>query len=182
MSQTKIKLSTADLAAKHANEQPPIPGGSLMVCLHNIRSMHNVGSAFRSADAFAVSKLLLTGYTPHPPRIEISKTALGADEWVDWEHQSEAISTFERYKREGWTLVAVEQTVRSIPMPEGIPDPRHHNVMLIFGNEVLGLDDEVIAMCDYVADIPQYGKKHSLNVSVSIGISLFAVHQRALRG
>lgn len=138
-----------------------------------------MGSAFRSSDAFAVSKLLLTGYTPHPPRIEISKTALGADEWVDWEHQSDAISAFERYKGEGWILVAVEQTVRSVPMPTGIPDPRQHNVMLIFGNEVLGLDDEVIALCDHVADIPQYGKKHSLNVSVSIGIALFAAHQRA---
>jgi len=182
MSQPNIKLSTADLAEKHAKELPPIPAGSLMVCLHNIRSMHNVGSAFRSADAFAVSKLLLTGYTPHPPRIEISKTALGADEWVEWEHQSDALATFERYKEDGWTLVAVEQTVRSVPMPAGIPDPRLHKVMLIFGNEVLGLDEEVIALCDHVADIPQYGKKHSLNVSVSIGIALFAAHQRSVQG
>jgi 23S rRNA (guanosine2251-2'-O)-methyltransferase len=180
MSSPKIKLSTTDLEAKHSAQHSPISSGSVMVCLHNIRSLHNVGSAFRSSDAFGVSKLLLTGYTPHPPRIEISKTALGADDWVPWEHHPDGLMALADYQRDGWKLVAIEQTIRSIPMPQGIPDPKIEKIILIFGNEVLGLDDEVIERCDYVADIPQYGRKHSLNVAVSLGITLFAVHQRAL--
>ncbi len=164
---------------KHSELKSPVPNGSVMVCLHNIRSMHNVGSAFRSADAFAVSKLLLTGYTPHPPRIEISKTALGADEWVPWEHHADGHAALAAYQRDGWKLVSVEQTTRSATMPEGLPDPRQEKLILIFGNEVLGLDDDVIELSDCVADIPQYGRKHSLNVSVSLGIALFAVHERA---
>jgi 23S rRNA (guanosine2251-2'-O)-methyltransferase len=179
MSSTKIKLSTSELEIKHAKQQSPIPSGALIVCLHNIRSLHNVGSAFRSSDAFGVSKLLLTGYTPHPPRIEISKTALGADEWVPWEHHTDGLLALTDYKRAGWKLVSIEQTNRSVPLPQGIPDPRHEKLILIFGNEVLGLDDNVIEISDYVADIPQYGRKHSLNVSVSLGIALFAVHERS---
>jgi 23S rRNA (guanosine2251-2'-O)-methyltransferase len=179
MSSPKIKLSTHDLEIKHSTQQSPVPAGSVMVCLHNIRSLHNVGSAFRSSDAFAVSKLLLTGYTPHPPRIEISKTALGADEWVKWEHHADGIKALKDYQNEGWKLVSVEQAVRSVPLPMGLPDPRQDKQILIFGNEVLGLDDDVIQISDYVVDIPQYGRKHSLNVSVSLGIVLFALHERA---
>jgi len=179
MSSSKIKLSTYDLEIKHSTQKSPIPVGSVMVCLHNIRSLHNVGSAFRSADAFGVSKLLLTGYTPHPPRIEISKTALGADEWVAWEHHTDGIKALLDYQLQGWKLVSIEQTYRSQPLPLGLPDPRHERLILIFGNEVLGLDDDVIEISDYVADIPQYGRKHSLNVSVSLGIALFAVHERS---
>ncbi len=181
MRSPNIKLSTTDLETKHSVQKSPVPSGAVMVCLHNIRSLHNVGSAFRSSDAFAVSKLLLTGYTPHPPRIEISKTALGADEWVPWEHHPDGLAALAGYQRAGWKLVSVEQTTRSVAMPDGLPDPRHEKLILIFGNEVLGLDDEVIELSDYVSDIPQYGRKHSLNVSVSLGIALFAVHERSLR-
>jgi len=179
MSSSKIKLTTNDLEIKHSTQQSPIPAGSVIVCLHNIRSLHNVGSAFRSSDAFGVSKLLLTGYTPHPPRIEISKTALGADEWVPWEHQTDGIDALKYYQLQGWKLVSIEQTFRSLPLPQGLPDPKLERLILIFGNEVLGLDDDVIEISDYVVDIPQYGRKHSLNVSVSLGIALFAVHERA---
>lgn len=179
MGSPKIKLSTSELKIKHSKLSSPIPRGSIIVCLHNIRSLHNVGSAFRSSDAFGVAKLMLTGYTPYPPRIEISKTALGADEWVPWEHHSDALSVLSDYQRKGWKLVSIEQTTRSIALPHGIPDPRHENLILIFGNEVLGLDDDVIELSDFIADIPQYGRKHSLNVSVSLGIALFAVHERS---
>lgn len=179
MSPEKIKLSSFELELKHATQVPPVKHGDLIVCLHNIRSMHNVGSAFRSADAFAASKMLLTGYTPHPPRIEISKTALGADEWVPWEHATDGVATLMQYKEKGWKLVAVEQTSRSESIVTGLPNPANDRLILIFGNEVLGLDDDVIAVSDYVVDIPQYGRKHSLNVSVSVGIALFAVHVRA---
>jgi tRNA G18 (ribose-2'-O)-methylase SpoU len=180
MGSTKIKLSSSDLETKHSRQVSNILEGGLMVCLHNIRSMHNVGSAFRSADAFAASKLLLTGYTPHPPRIEISKTALGADEWVPWEHHADGISALRHYQMDGWKLVSIEQTVRSVPIMSGLPDPRSERIILIFGNEVLGVDDDVIELCDHVVDIPQYGQKHSLNVSVSVGIALYAVHMKAL--
>jgi len=149
-----------------------------MICLHNIRSMHNVGSAFRSADAFGVTKVLLSGYTPSPPRVEISKTALGADEWVPWQYDSDGFSLLSSYKKEGWSILGIEQT-RDSKLISSSLDLNKPSIF-VFGNEVLGLDDDILNICDAVYEIPQYGQKHSLNVSVSVGICLYAAHQCAV--
>lgn len=175
------KRSPSELERKHRDTPRLLPPDSLMVCLHNIRSMHNVGSAFRTCDAFAVDRLLLTGYTPHPPRLEISKTALGADEWVPWRHEADGASLLREYRRQGWTVVAVEQTHDSQPVDTGLPDPQTRPLLLVFGNEVLGVDDDILALADRVVEIPQYGRKHSLNISVSLGIVVYAAHQAARR-
>jgi 23S rRNA (guanosine2251-2'-O)-methyltransferase len=148
-----------------------------MICMHNIRSMHNVGSAFRSADAFGVERVLLSGYTPSPPRIEISKTALGAEEWVPWEYHVDGITMLSSYKDKGWAVYGIEQVQHSLLISDSIDMKKP--VIFVFGNEVLGLDDDVLDLCDAVYEVPQYGKKHSLNVSVSVGICLYAAHQSA---
>jgi len=174
------KSSPAELSTRHASNQTPIPEASIMVCLHNIRSMHNVGSSFRSCDAMGIHALLLTGYTPTPPRLEISKTALGADEWVKWEHHSDIKKMISDYRNQGWAIVAVEQTNSSVHLQDGIYNPNSQPQIFIFGNEVLGVDDDILELADRVVEIPQYGKKHSFNVSVSLGIVLYAAHQKAL--
>jgi tRNA G18 (ribose-2'-O)-methylase SpoU len=173
-----VKRTAIELENLHKNRVSPLPKHHLVICLHNIRSMHNVGSAFRSCDGFGVDELLLTGYTPAPPRIEISKTALGADEWIPWKQATDGVDLLRSYKASGWCLVAIEQTQKATLLPDGLPDPLTQPTLLIFGNEVMGIDDEVLDLVDRTIEIPQYGKKHSLNVSVSIGIVLFAVHEK----
>jgi len=176
------KSTPAELSTQHASNHTPIPDASIMVCLHNIRSMHNVGSAFRSCDAMGIHKLLLTGYTPTPPRLEISKTALGADEWVKWEHYGDVKKMISTFRAQGWAIVAVEQTNTSVHLDIGIYNPFMQPQIFVFGNEVLGIDDDILDLADRVIEIPQYGKKHSFNVSVSLGIVLYAAHQKALDG
>lgn len=171
------KLNASEIGELHKKRTSPFQETSVIICMHNIRSMHNVGSSFRSADAFGVTKVLLSGYTPSPPRIEISKTALGADEWVPWEHHSDGVALISSYKDKGWVVYGIEQTQHSKLISE-LPDMKEP-VIFVFGNEVLGLDDDILNLCDAVYEIPQYGKKHSLNVSVSVGICLYAAHQSA---
>jgi tRNA G18 (ribose-2'-O)-methylase SpoU len=144
----------------------------LCVVLDNIRSMHNVGSVFRSADAFRVSKLWLCGYTPQPPHREIRKTAIGAEETVAWEHAPDAAALAQRLRQEGWTLVAVEQTTGSVPLGEFRPKAGER-LALILGNEVDGVQASVLEHCQVAVEIPQFGTKHSLNVSVAAGIVLY---------
>jgi len=177
---SSVKRTASELEKLHKNRVSPIPKDHLAICLHNIRSMYNVGSAFRSCDGFGVHELLLTGYTPAPPRIEISKTALGADEWIPWKQSANGLALLQSYKNRGWFLVAVEQTHQASLLPEGLPNTIAQPTLLIFGNEVMGMDEEVLEIVDQTIEIPQYGKKHSLNVSVSIGIVLYAVHQNAV--
>lgn len=171
------KLHSTEISQLHKSRISPLTKTKLMVCLHNIRSMHNVGSTFRSADAFGVHKVLLSGYTPSPPRIEISKTALGADEWVPWEYERDGLALISRYKKENWLIFGIEQTQSSKLISTDLHLSRPS--IFVFGNEVLGLDDEILELCDDVFEIPQYGQKHSLNVSVSVGICIYAAHQSA---
>jgi 23S rRNA (guanosine2251-2'-O)-methyltransferase len=136
-----------------------------VLVLDNVRSMHNVGSAFRTADAFMVEKMYLCGITGTPPHREITKTALGATESVEWEHAPDTVQLVARLRSEGWTLVAVEQADESKLLTRFQPDSQQK-----FGNEVFGVGDEVVALSDICLEIPQYGTKHSLNIAVSIGI------------
>ncbi len=146
----------------------------LVVLLDDVRSAHNVGSAFRTADAFRVEKLYLCGITGTPPHREITKTALGADESVAWEYAADAVTAVGSLKNAGYRIVAVEQAEGSVPLQafDVSPDGQY---CFIFGNEVFGVRDELIAACDACLEIPQFGTKHSLNVSVSVGIVLWEV-------
>ena len=140
-----------------------------VLVLDNVRSMHNVGSAFRTADAFMAEKMYLCGITGTPPHREITKTALGATESVAWEHVPDVIALVKNLKSEGWTIIAVEQADQSQLLNHFKPDVQS-KYCFIFGNEVFGVTEEVVALADSCLEIPQFGTKHSLNIAVSIGI------------
>lgn len=149
----------------------------LVLLAHNIRSLWNIGALFRSCDCFAVEKLILSGYTATPPRREIAKTALGADEWIPWEKAEEPTSAIEQWRKEGWRIVGLEQSEGSVALEEYVPAEK---TCLIVGHEVLGVPKEILKLCDDVVYIPMLGKKKSLNVSVAAGIALhhlrFSIH------
>lgn len=138
----------------------------------NIRSLFNVGALFRNCDAFGVAKLYLTGYTGTPPRAEISKTALGAERTVAWEHHRQTLRLLKRLKTRGVRIVALEQTRRSVPLPRFRP---RFPLALVVGNEVTGVSPAVCRMADDVVAIPMYGAKESLNVAVAAGVALYAL-------
>jgi tRNA G18 (ribose-2'-O)-methylase SpoU len=153
----------------------------LPVCivLDNIRSLHNVGSAFRTADAFRIEKIFLTGITGTPPHREIQKTALGATESVPWEYNEHPSAIVRKLKGEGYTIVIVEQTSESIPLQEFNP-PSTEKYCLVFGNEVNGVSEEAIALGDIALEIPQEGTKHSLNISVCLGIVVWEIFRKTI--
>ncbi len=150
----------------------------MVVVLDNVRSMHNVGSIFRTSDAFLIEKIWLCGFTPQPPHRDIQKTALGATETVAWEYQQEIISCIEELKKAGYTLIAVEQAEGSVELPLWKVD-KDQKLAVVFGNEVEGVQDKVLALCDAAIEIPQMGTKHSLNVSVAAGILLYKLSEKA---
>lgn len=139
---------------------------------HNIRSLWNVGSLFRSSDAFSVERLYLTGYTGAPPRKEISKTALGAEETVPWEQAADPLEVLRALKRDGWQLLALELGPAAVPLPSFPAGPR---VCVVVGHELDGVPPEQRALCDATVMIPMHGSKESLNVAVAAGIALYAL-------
>lgn len=152
---------------------------AVVVVLDNVRSLHNVGAVFRTADAFALHGLCLCGITATPPSAEIHKTALGAEDTVAWTYHADTLEAVIALKREGYKLLAVEQVEGSTSLSDLTLSP-NDKVALVMGNEVKGVRQEVIDICDGAIEIPQYGTKHSLNVSVSAGIVMWEV-QKALR-
>jgi 23S rRNA (guanosine2251-2'-O)-methyltransferase len=147
---------------------------SVRVVLDNVRSMHNVGSVFRTADAFLLEGIELCGYTPRPPHRDIHKTALGATEtvpWRGWDHTTDAVS---QLLSEGYAVWAVEQTTGSVQLHE-LNFPPDARIAVVFGNEVDGVNAAVIALCSGCIEIPQLGMKHSLNVSVAAGMVLWEI-------
>ncbi len=150
-----------------------------IVILDNIRSMNNVGSAFRSSDAFLVEEIHLCGITAKPPHREIHKTALGATETVKWEYFESTMEAVEKCKRAGYKVLAIEQADNSLFLNEFTPD-KGEKYAFIFGNEVFGVEDKVVESADGVLEIPQFGTKHSLNISVSIGIVLWDYQVKTL--
>ena len=143
----------------------------ITLLLHNIRSMYNVGSIFRTADAAGAEKIILSGYTATPPRKEIDKTALGAQNSIAWEYCREPCAVLSRLRESGVTLCGLEITENSRSYTDVRCD--EFPICLVLGNEVEGVDEGILKMCDYVLEIPQYGTKHSLNVSVAAGVALF---------
>lgn len=170
------KLNTKQIFDRNQVRNVPSGFDSTIVWLHNIRSMHNVGSAFRSADAFGVKGLILSGYTPAPPRPEISKTALGADESVDWKQFDRLEGALHWFHQNNYFLIGLEQTSDSKLIYDLEPSTEQ-NIALVFGNEVHGIDNEILPHLHQIVEIPQYGNKHSLNISVAVGIALFALHE-----
>jgi len=142
------------------------------VVLDNVRSMHNVGSLFRTSDGFAVEQLLLCGITGQPPHREIEKTALGATASIDWSYYPATVQAVEQLRAEGYRIIAIEQAENSTMLNTFIPDPTQRYA-LIFGNEVNGVEDAVMALADACIEIPQFGTKHSFNIVVSAGIVLW---------
>ena len=147
----------------------------LVVVLDNVRSLHNVGSVFRTSDAFLVEKIYLCGITPTPPHREIQKTALGATESVDWQYAENTLDVVNQLKKEGWTILALEQTTNSVMLDE-LKVEKGEKIAIVLGNEVDGVNQEVINLCHKAVEIPQFGTKHSFNVSVSCGIMLWQVY------
>lgn len=145
----------------------------VIIVLDNIRSANNVGSFFRTADAFRVQKIFLCGITATPPNKEIQKTALGATESVDWEYEGNTSELIERLNNEGVLTVAVEQAENSIMLDQLAVQKQDSSIAVVFGNEVHGVEDEVMEKCVHCVEIPQWGTKHSLNVAVSGGIVLW---------
>jgi tRNA G18 (ribose-2'-O)-methylase SpoU len=150
---------------------------SVTILLDNVRSLHNVGSAFRTADAFRIEKIYLTGITGTPPHREIHKTALGATDSVAWEYVEHPASAIQELKRNHYTILVVEQTTESLPLHQFNPKPGI-NYCLVFGNEVEGVSEEVLELADAALEIPQEGTKHSLNISVCVGIVVWEVYRK----
>jgi tRNA G18 (ribose-2'-O)-methylase SpoU len=166
------KLGMDELNRKSVNEFRESEKTPVMVVLDNIRSMHNVGSVFRTADAFLLRGICLCGYTPQPPHRDIHKTALGATETVDWWYFASAGEAVRSLKEAGYQVFAVEQTVGSVPLPE-FASRFSGPLAVVFGNEVSGVGEEALALCDGSVEIPQWGMKHSLNISIAAGIVLW---------
>ena len=163
------KLKLEELGRVSVEEFKNQPKTPLVLVLDNIRSALNVGSAFRTADAFALEKIYLCGITATPPHREILKTAIGASQSMDWVYCKDTLEAIEALKKDGYQIMAVEQAEGSHPLQSFPIDP-DQKYALVFGNEVAGVQDSVMQLVDGCLEIPQYGTKHSLNISVCLGI------------
>ena len=144
----------------------------LVVILDNVRSMHNIGSIFRTSDGFAIEKIYLCGITAQPPHREIEKTALGATQSIEWAYSADVCDAIKELKNDGYTIIAIEQAENSTMLNNYDPD-NSKKYALIFGNEVNGVSDEAMKLIDTCIEIPQFGTKHSFNIVVSAGIVLW---------
>lgn len=167
------KLLNIELGRISPEQYSQRPESGVVLVLDNVRSAHNTGSAFRTADAFGVDKIYLGGICPVPPSPELRKVALGAEEVVPFEHVQDVTALVRQLQASGYTVVAVEQTVHSVKLDKFVREPGTRYA-LVFGNEVDGVQQSVVDACDFSLEIPQHGTKHSLNVSVSIGVVLWA--------
>lgn len=197
------KLLNIELGRVSAEKYRELPDSGVVVVLDNVRSAHNVGSVFRTSDSFKVDKVFLCGICPVPPSAEIHKSGLGAEDSVGWEYCEDTMVAVERLRDEGYTIVSVEQTVNSVKLDRFRPYATQESAAgtsqesaaetsniapipskkyaLIFGNEVDGVSQEVVDASDFSLEIPQFGMKHSLNISVSAGVVLWHLTLERLR-
>lgn len=171
------KLTTKEILKENLAQKPPKGMERVKIILHNIRSMHNVGSVFRSSDAFGIAEIIISGYTSTPPREEITKTAIGAEEYVVWRFVDDVIAEISSFKQAGFKILGLEQTDKSISILDLAVD-HDQPICIVMGNEVSGIDDEILPLVDQFVSIPQYGQKHSLNVSVATVVTLYALLQK----
>jgi len=171
------KLSHLEIVERQKirQRQPPIP---LVVVLDDIRSLHNVGAVFRTADGAGVEKIYLCGVTGAPPQAQIAKTALGAEERVAWEYRKDASSVVRELKEQGYQIVLLEQTDESVEYDQFVP---HGPVCLVVGNEKDGVNEELLSLCDVAMDIHMAGIKNSLNVAVAFGIAAYSLRRHFLK-
>ena len=166
------KLKNEELNRLSVDEFKQAEKKNLVVILDNIRSMNNIGSVFRTSDAFLIEKIYLCGITATPPHNEIQKTALGATESVDWEYVENTLDVITKLKNDGYSVYAIEQAENSLKLDEFKVDAES-KIAVIFGHEVRGVQQEVVNACDNCIEIPQHGTKHSLNISVCAGVVLW---------
>lgn len=171
------KLLNSELGRISVDDYKSKPESAVTVVLDNVRSRHNIGSAFRTCDGFGITRIFLCGISSTPPSPEIHKSALGAEFSVNWEYYQETLDAVIRLKDEGYTVIGVEQTEDSVCLDDFLNGKRtlspNGKYAVIFGNEVHGISQDIIDLCDFTIEIAQYGTKHSLNVSVTIGIVLY---------
>ena len=175
------KLTTAEMGRMNVDQYREADKLPLVVVLDNVRSQHNVGSVFRTADAMRIERVVLCGICCCPPNQELHKTALGAEESVEWQYYKDTLEAVRALQAEGYTVYAVEQAHNSITLEEAAEQIINHKsqithcpkIAVIFGHEVFGVQQEVIDICSQCIEIPQYGTKHSMNVSVTAGIVLY---------
>jgi len=168
------KLKNSELQRLEVEEFKQAPKSPVIIILDNIRSLHNIGSVFRSADAFLIKKIYLCGITAVPPNNEIRKTALGSTESVDWEYVEHTLTLVKTLQEEGVKVCSVEQAEKATMLNDFVPS-LGNTYAFVFGNEVKGVAQEVVTTSDEVIEIPQYGTKHSLNISVSAGVIIWDV-------
>lgn len=171
------KLANAELERKNVDEFKEATKTPIIIVLDDIRSLHNIGSVFRSSDAFLIEKIYLCGITAVPPNKEIHKTALGATETVTWEYAENVLNVITKLKQDNVSVYAIEQTENSIMLHDFQPEATK-KYALIFGNEVKGVHQKAINQSDGVIEIPQLGSKHSLNISVTAGIVIWDLFQK----
>ena len=166
------KLDNEELSRLSSDDFKQAAKTPIVVVLDHVRSCNNVGSVFRTSDALLINKICLCGITATPPDKEIHKTALGAENTVEWAHFATTEEAVDLLRNEGYTIIAIEQVEGSIALNDFLPQPGE-KLALIFGNEVKGVQQEVVNLCDKTIEIPQFGTKHSFNISVSAGIVLW---------
>ena len=171
------KLENNELDRKSIADFKEAEKTPIIIVLDDIRSLHNIGSVFRTADAFLIEKIYLCGITATPPNKEINKTALGATETVTWEHNTNVLKVIKNLKEDNVTVLAIEQ-VESAIFLQNFKVEKNKKYALIFGNEVHGVSQEAVAICDGSIEIPQLGTKHSLNISVSAGIVVWDLFKK----
>ena len=167
------KLKLEELNRLSVLEFKKIEKDPIIVLLDDIRSLNNIGSVFRTCDAMRVKKIYLCGITGQPPHREIRKTAIGASESVDWEHENNASEILTKYRDLGYEIIAVEQTSSSVSLEKY--QLNNKNILLVFGNEINGVSQKLVNLCDFSLEIPQWGTKHSMNISVSVGMVLWNI-------
>lgn len=166
------ELGRIDVETFKKSDKTPI-----ILILDNIRSLNNIGSVFRTSDAFLVEKIYLCGITAKPPHKDIQKTALGATETVDWEYAENVLDTVIKLQKKGVFVAAIEQVEHSTSL-EKFNIKKDKKYAFVFGNEVKGVQQEVVSICDDCIEIPQFGTKHSLNISVSVGVVLWDIFKK----
>ncbi|MEZ5044336.1 MAG: RNA methyltransferase [Saprospiraceae bacterium] len=171
------KLSLKELNRTSIEEFKQQEKTPLVLVLDNVRSALNVGSAFRTADAFALEKLVLCGITATPPHREILKTAIGATDSMEWVHETDTVEAVTKLRSQGYQILAIEQAEGSVLLPDFQLD-KSKKYALVFGNEVNGVGEEVMKIIDQCLEVPQFGTKHSLNISVCIGVVVWDIFKR----
>ena len=171
------KLKNSELERLGVEEFKTTPKSSIIIILDNIRSLNNIGSVFRTSDAFLIQKIYLCGITAKPPHKDIHKTALGSTESVSWEYVESTVELVHSLKRDGVKVVSIEQAEKAVMLNKFQPKPSQ-TYAFVFGNEVKGVSQDVVNLSDLVIEIPQFGTKHSLNISVSAGVVIWDVYSK----